>query len=226
MITTNYKIHPYCFLFAHPECRVDMTQIDCSQKARYVEVCDEDGFIYSEYYVTGHEGKFKVGYRLSSTPETAGVTTICAEVLVEDSNGCSYGSIVGGAIRTTTEFTPAFYIQCGDRARGGDPRVLDVHKSGMIYTVSANQQLCLNPKMNQELCMNVSSGHSEWKVSKPLRPNSRVVTTLSGEQALCNDPTKPMGKLICWFDYETKTICLKGVELKTELERPPHKLVH
>ena len=89
--TSNYKIHPYCFLSALPEAKVLMSLIDCTQQANEVEVHNDDGFIYSEYKHDGSNKPLKVGYRLPEVISPASADTFLAEVLVEDAAGHTYG---------------------------------------------------------------------------------------------------------------------------------------
>ena len=210
--TSDYKLHPYCFISALPDTKVLMPLIDCTQQANLAEVHNDDGFIYSEYKHDGASEPLKVGYRLPEVISPASADTFLAEVLVEDVAGHTYGSIVGGTILSPTKFKPAIYIQCGDRACGGDPRIVDGSKAGLTYTTAATMKLCLNPELRQEVHLAASDNPPSWN-SHCAFYSPEVVTTLSGDSAVCDDPTKQAGKMTSYFDLVTDVVKLIEVEI-------------
>ena len=209
---SNYTIHPYCFVSALPEARVLMSLIDCTQQASEVEVHNDDGFIYSEYKHNGSSQNLKVGYRLPEVISSASADTFFAEVLVEDAAGRTYGSIVGGKIISPTKLKPAIYIQCGDRACGGDPRIVDISRAGLTYTTAATMKLCLNPELRQEVHLAVSDNPPSWN-SHCASYSPEVKATFSGDAEVCNDPTKQAGKMTSYFDIVNHIVKLSGVEI-------------
>ena len=212
MKETRYYIHPYCFLLASPEARFDISLSDCTHQASQVEVHNEDGFIYSEFNTTGTDAVLKVGYRLPEVASLASSNAFLAEVLVEDALGRQFGSIVGGIIISPTKIKPAMYIQCGDRAHGGDPRIVDAARAGLTYTTAATMKLCLNPELRQEVHVVESDNPASWK-SHSACFTPEVVTTASCGTDICNDPTKQAGTLVHLFDSVTRTVRLTEVEI-------------
>jgi hypothetical protein len=96
--TNEYSIHPYCFIFALPASKAIIPSVDCTEQAKQSEVRNDDGFIYSKYKQTGADKPLNVGYRFPKDFTPASADTFLVEVLVEDSEGHTYGSIVGGTI--------------------------------------------------------------------------------------------------------------------------------
>ena len=92
--TNEHYIHPYCFITALPHIKATMQLVDCTEQAKQAEVHNDDGFIYSEYTPDGTTKQLNVGYRFPKDFTPASADTFLIEVLVEDSEGHTYGSIV------------------------------------------------------------------------------------------------------------------------------------
>ena len=212
MNNTNYIIHPYCFLFTLPSTANDMAMIDCTEQAKQSEVHNDDGFIYSEYKQTGVGKRLKVGYRYPKgfTPVTA--DRFLVEVLVDDSEGRTYGSIVAGTILSPTEITPAMHIQCGDRANGGDPRIVEATRASLTYTTAATMKLCLSPKLKQVIHIAGPDGSLPWS-SSCAGDSLKVKINLGDRGQLCDDPSKQAGTIASFLDLDSYSVKLVGVEI-------------
>ena len=206
--TNEYTIHPYCFTFALPAAKAVMSSVDCTEQAKQIEAHNDEGFIYSEYTPDGASKPLKVGYRFPKdfTPATA--DTFLVEVLVDDAEGHTYGSIVAGTILSPTEIKPAMHIQCGDRAHGGDPRIVDVTRAGLTYTTAATMELCLNPELTQVLYIAGPEGSLPWISPSP---ELRVIADTGNE--LCDAPSNKAGTITSYLELDGYTTKMVGVEI-------------
>jgi hypothetical protein len=207
--TNEYSIHPYCFIFAQPASTAAMLSVDCAEQARQAQVYNDDGFIYSEYKQTGAGKPLKVGYRFPKDFTPASADTFLIEVLVEDSEGHTYGSIVAGTILSPTKIKPAMYIQCGDRARGGDPRIVEATRAGLTYTTAATMKMCLNPELKHVVHIAGPEDSLPW-VSPSSEASSNVWMVTDTTNELCNNPSKRAGTITSYLDIETCTLELQG----------------
>jgi len=208
--TNDYKIHPYCFISALPDTKVLMSLVNCTQQANEVEVHNDDGFIYSEYKHDGSNGLLKVGYRLPEVISPASADTFLAEVLVEDAAGRTYGSIVGGTILSPTDIKPAIHIQCGDRAHGGNPRIVEAIRAGLTYTTDATMKRYLNPEMKHVVHIAGPEGSLPWISLRP-DSSSSVRMDIDTANELCDDPSVRAGTVSSYFDIKTCMLELKEV---------------
>jgi len=212
MNNTHYIIHPYCFLFTLPSTVTDMAMVDCTESAQQAEVHNDDGFIYSEYRNAGATKSLKVGYRFPKDFTPASADRFLVEVLVDDSEGHTFGSIVGGTILSPTEIKPAIHIQCGDRARGGDPRIVEANRAGLTYTTAATMKICHNPELKHVIHIAGPEGSLPWvSPSSKTSSNARIVTDTANE--LCNDPSTRAGIITSYLDIGTCTLEFKGVQM-------------
>ena len=210
--TNEYSIHPYCFIFAQPASTAAMLSVDCAEQARQAQVYNDDGFIYSEYKQTGAGKPLKVGYRFPKDFTPASADTFLIEVLVEDSEGHTYGSIVAGTILSPTKIKPAMYIQCGDRARGGYPRIVEAIRAGLTYTTAATMKMCHNPELIQALHIAGPVGSLPWNSSCAAdHPKVRINLGVGGQ--LCDDPSKQAGTITSYLDLESYAVRLIGLEI-------------
>ncbi|MBT5798040.1 MAG: hypothetical protein HOI09_11705 [Porticoccaceae bacterium] len=102
------------------------------------------------------------------------------------------------------------YIQCGDRARGGDPRISGVARSGLTYTTAATIKMCQNPELKHVIHIAGPKGSLPWVSPSPVASsNARMVTDTANE--LCNKPSKRAGTITSYLDIETCTLELQEV---------------
>jgi len=208
--TNECSIHPYCFIFAQPASTAAMQLVDCTEQAKQAEVHNNEGFIYSEYTPNGATKPLKVGYRFPKGFTPASADTFFVEILVDDTEGHTYGSIVAGTILSPTEIKPAMHIQCGDRAHGGDPRIIDADKAGMTFTTAATLEMCLNPEVRQEVHVAGAGSPIDWK-SYTSTYSSPIKTSLAGA---CNNPGKQAGKWVHYFDSRSLSLELIKVDIE------------
>ena len=208
--TNEHSIHPYCFITALPHIKASMQLVDCTEQAKQAEVHNDDGFIYSEYTPDGTTKQLNVGYRFPKDFTPASADTFLIEVLVEDSEGHTYGSIVAGTILSPTKIKPAMYIQCGDRANGGDPRIVEATRAGLTYTTAATMKMCHYSELEHIVHIAGPEGSLPWiSHSQEAYTNTRMVTDTVDE--LCNDPSKRAGTITINLDIETCTLELQGI---------------
>ena len=207
--TNEHSIHPYCFITALPHIKATMQLVDCTEQAKQAEVHNDDGFIYSEYTPDGTTKQLNVGYRFPKDFTPASADTFLIEVLVEDSEGHTYGSIVAGTILSPTKIKPAMYIQCGDRARGGDPRIVEATRAGLTYTTAATMKMCLNPELKHVVHIAGREDSLPW-VSPSSEASSNVWMVTDTTNELCNNPSKRAGTITSYLDIETCTLELQG----------------
>ena len=210
--TNEHSIHPYCFITALPHIKATMQLVDCTEQAKQTEVHNDDGFIYSEYTPDGTTKQLNVGYRFPKDFTPASADTFLIEVLVEDSEGHTYGSIVAGTILSPTKIKPAMYIQCGDRAHGGDPRIVEATRDGLTYTTAATMKMCLNPELIQTLHIAGPVGSLPWS-SSCTGDNPKVRINLGVGGQLCDDPSKQAGTITSYLDLESYAVRLIGLEI-------------
>jgi len=212
MNNTDYQVHPYCLLFVLTEGIPNMPQVDCTRQAKGVEVYNDDGFIYSEYTKLGHDKPLRVGYRLPTVIKPVTKSSVLLEVLIDDTKGRQYGSIVGGVVVSPTVFEPAIRIQCGDRARGGDPRIIQGNRAGLTYTTAATMKGCLNPKVAQTLCIAGPNETSAW-FSAYSNPSTSIEICVGADVELCDDPTNEAGRITSYLELECYAIKLLGIKV-------------